>query len=199
MGGQITTLTVSTPRTPGKHVYFVGARSNADIVKGLVNARSTGGYTLLPPSHTSSKVNPQYADGDYVLAVASPPVPLPDWLKVRRIEPTVTAAPDSLDKPTDIGRAITHLKGLGPVVMFHGADDATYKAACVLYDFGISEETAVELMREHFDLQPQMPDTDDFLTRLIHNGYHYAGNEHPGSKAVGSGGRPPGQGGTARG
>ena len=189
------TFTVGSPRD-GEHKYYRGdlPPSTGKATRGLIpgaaiDTRGGGSYVLLPPSRTSSKVNPQYGDGEYRVINDSPIAPLPFWVAERaavmRTKPTVAPAPETLDDPTDMARAQTYLGMLPEARLNQGADDATYDAACVLRDFGLSEAVAQTLMADHYKIYPILPETAEWVAFKTHNAYRYAQNS-PGTQAVGS-------------
>lgn len=74
----LNTLAVATPRG-GRHLYLrvtnptTGACRNSGSTLGKgIDTRGTGGYVILPPSHTNS--------GVYTRALAAPIQPAPTWL-----------------------------------------------------------------------------------------------------------------------
>jgi len=161
------TLTVRTPRG-GRHLYFKGElRSTTDKLGAKIDTRGIGGYVLLPPSHTSSAVNPANADGDYTIENDDlDPVPLLDWIAPLIAPKEVADARLSsehrvtLDLPVNILAARQFIrdkiKHQGKPVDGQHSDDRTYPLACELLDLALSPEMAVTILHEewapHFDI-----------------------------------------------
>lgn len=57
-----------------------------------------------------------------------------------------------LDKPENVARATTWLRESAPeAVQGAGGDDTTFRVACRLRDFALSQETALDLLLEHWN------------------------------------------------
>lgn len=137
-----------------------------------VDVRSFHSYVLLSPSRT--------ADGSY------------SWLD----DGAVSNAPESLieacnkgarqkdekrdtwliepDLAENIASATQWLSTQAkPAIEGRGGDACAYATAAMLKSYGISQETAFELMWEHWNPRCSPPWQDDELERKIENGYQY--------------------------
>src|SRR6185312_10588955 len=112
---------------------------------------------------------------------------LPLWIEERAR--ASSAAPRKaqpgveLDSEIALADALSAIKAdlaaFGPPVDGEGSDERTYKMAAKLKDYGISEETAGDLLSEHW--APNFE--DDWIEGKVANAYAYGQNE-PGADAV---------------
>jgi hypothetical protein len=157
------TLTVRTP-SGGRHLYFrlppgVWAGTNSGKLGQGIDVRAEGGYVAGPGSINGA--------GGYVVIYPLPIADAPAWLveKLRGVKPAeriATAAPEDLDQPADVERAINWLQR-------HAPPSGSYAVAARLNEFGLYPETAAALMVEHWNPRRHEPrDHDHFLTRAEH-------------------------------
>jgi hypothetical protein len=178
------TYTVRTP-SGGGHYYFrlpdghPGVKNSVGVVAPGIDVRSTNGYVLAAGSRT-----PQ---GAYAVAVDAPIAAAPDWLvqqcgvfteRERKPNVNVPDAPEAM-----LTRAADWLRTAERSVKGAGGDQAAYRVACRLRDFGMSEAQACELMRsEAWDYGCGW--RDGWLEQKpIRSAYRYA-QEEPGTLAV---------------
>ncbi|WP_287461238.1 bifunctional DNA primase/polymerase [Sphingomonas sp.] len=164
------TLTVETP-TGGFHAYYKGpSRANKAELANGIDVRSFHGYVIAPGSVTT--------DGVYRLAKDVPLLDVPvDFLalcdapRVRRERATEV----ELDKPASIESAKLWLSMQEPAIEGSGGDAHTFKTACGVRDFGVSEETAYDLLLDWNDTcsPPWEPDQ---LRVKVENAYDYGQN-----------------------
>lgn len=154
-GAGADTLVVRTPRG-GLHVYFEGSLpSTTNKIAPKIDTRGRGGYVLVPPSVVNGK--PYQVEGSEAVK------PLPDFLKGRRVDlSTVNGAertkparePDplvELDQRVNVLRAQVYLYEQiddGNVPADGSRNDHTMRMARKLGDFGLSDDTIVELLED---------------------------------------------------
>jgi RecA/RadA recombinase len=172
------TLTTITP-SGGRHLFFrhpLPVSNSVEMLGAGLDVRSSGGYVVGPGSEVSGG---RYKfQGDCAVADA------PDWLvlKLGTIVPkTGTTDLNVPDAPDDVvARAAEWLKTAERSVKGQGGDQAAYRVACQLRDFGISYLQACDLMRsDAWDLgcgwrEGRLED------KPIRSAYRYAQND-PGS------------------
>jgi hypothetical protein len=108
----------------------------------------------------------------------------PDWLIKLAGKPAPHETPvalTELDQPPSILRATEYLLTRAPeAVQGQGGDNTTFKVACRVKDFGISESTCLDLLIAHWNETKAHPNWDfDELQTKVHNAYRH------GSGAVG--------------
>ncbi len=174
------TYTVRTPRG-GFHFYFKGTGpSTSGKLAAHIDTRSIGGYVLLPPSMVNGKTYIAENNLDYA--------PLPPWVSEKLKTSAITqsvAIRDDLDTVANIARAVEFLRRRKPAIEFQGSDVETYKVACTVKDFAISQETAFDLIWGHWALRCEGEWTEDYIRLKIANAYDHGQND-PGAYAVGS-------------
>lgn len=181
------TFMTQTPRG-GRHRWYEGAQpSTAGKLGPNIDTRSRGGYILLPPSRV---IDPEKGiDGAYEVATDLEIAPPPPWLNVRlqAVKEHETAVIENLDLPDSVARAERHLKHLvsehDVAIEGEGGNDRTYRLACALQDFGLSEAKVLDLVLEHWNPECEPPWDDSELEMVVHNACNYAQNE-AGSKGL---------------
>lgn len=169
------TLTVQTPRGPGhRHYWFSGsAPSTVAKLGAKLDTRGEGGYILVPPSRTAQGNYDYIGDTN---EIADAPAWIGEKLSASR-EGHEAPADLRVDNPANIARACAYLQALEPTSQGNGADHRTFQAAAGVRDFGISAETTLALMKEHYKCQPQDERYEAFLMRKIGSAFTYAQNE----------------------
>jgi len=82
-----------------------------------------------------------------------------------------------------VDRAVSYLTGPAPLaVEGDGGDQTTYRVACALKDFGLSEFMVWDLLAEHWNDRCSPPWDAEELERKVRNAFAY-GLEAPGSKS----------------
>ena len=174
------TYEVKTPH--GRHLYFRGAlRPSVEKLGKKLDTRGRGSYVLIPGDQTP--------DGVYEALNSLPVAPLPAWLplalEAASPQRQDKAAVAQLDLPVNIARGIRALKERAVVTEGAGADHTTFEIACELRDYGISPEKSIELMLEHYKIEPKDERFEAFITRKVENAEAYAQNQ-AGAWGVGS-------------
>lgn len=189
------TFTVETPTT-GRHYYWEwgDVKNSPGNPKGPLGAdidiKSLGGYVVGPGSYLPDGV--KNAQGGYYRIINDRGFKTaPEAITCRLMAPNQrlpnsqmpVVDADQLDEPETVERGIHYLADLPMQVEKHGADHATYKVACTLKDMGLSEQTTLALMWEHYKISPRDHRYANFLERKVDNAYRYGnlpvGAEHP--------------------
>lgn len=167
--GSPDTYTVRTPRG-GLHLYFQGeAPSSVQKLGPHVDTRGVGGYVVFDDGQ-----------GGYQLINDAGLAPLPVWVPERlaAVAQTKAAATDiPMDLPINIQRAVDWLLGQAPVEEGDGADARTLQVANVMLDFGLSGDTAVDVMVENYRCFPQDDRFEAFVQRKVENALAYRQND----------------------
>ncbi|MER8854425.1 bifunctional DNA primase/polymerase [Mesorhizobium australicum] len=169
------TLTFQTP-SGGRHYLFIGtAPDSVGKIAPGVDVRSRGGLIAAPGSRTER--------GAYKVINNLPIADAPGWLLALIEAAAAKATPASapayveLDTAAAVHHARQYLADEAPLAVEGSGGDATaYKVAARVRDFGISEDQAVELMREHWDYRCSPPWGDD-LAEKVANVFQYGQNE----------------------
>lgn len=176
------TFTVQTT-SGGRHRYFRTdkrlSNSVGKVADGIdiraAGSGEDGGLVVAPGSVVAGKPYTIVSDADIADA--------PDWLvelieaASAPVEPRKAPEGIELDTPAAIGRARDYLLADAPLaVEGSGGDSTTYTVAAHVRDFGISEDTALELMADHWDGRCSPPWGEDLADKVA-NAYRYAQNE----------------------
>lgn len=159
------TYSVRTPR--GRHLYFTGSLPpSAGRLGPHIDTRGVGSYVLLAPSRTAQGI---YEEEGGELA------PVPAWVVSALAKPATPvineASAEPLDDPAAIVRGKAFLAGQPGLVDGSGSDEATFRYAAQLRDYGISQERCTEMLLE------ATPDFDvDWIAEKVANAYHYGQN-----------------------
>jgi len=182
------TLTVETP-SGGYHLYWLGtapvSAGKASLLGGIDvrgNVGGHGGYVVGPGCTIDDK--PYNITGDYGIA------PAPDWLLALCAQPkhdAVKRPPGAeLDTAADVERLTRFLQDLvaeGDVAIEGaGGDNRTFKLLAYLQDY-LSEDKALELLREHWNPHCVPPWSDDELATKARNAGKHRQNDQ-GAKAT---------------
>ncbi len=176
---------VRTP-TGGLHIYMRAPsgtaipNSTSKVAQNVdVRGNERGGYVVAPGSTIHGKPYTfETANPDDCLDLAE----MPDWLiKLATANRKKTATKQGevlgeLDTPDSIARATTWLKDEAPeAIEGSGGNNETFRVACRVRDFGISQETCVELLGAHWnDTKASPPWSHDDLAVVCRNAYSYA-------------------------
>ena len=172
------TYTVKTPNG-GFHHYFVGqckssCGSSSGIMAGL-DTRSKGGMVVMPGSVTP--------DGTYEIVDVTPLQALPTWVNEQLGAPRTRdpKAPENPwcdpDLPENIATAVTYLRDAEPAIEGAGGDSHTIQVAMGMWDRGIGQGKAIEMMNEIWNPTCQPPwdlDGPDSLEAKIASAYRSA-------------------------
>ena len=180
------TFAIETP-TGGRHLWFLGdEKSSIERMGPGLDTRGRGGYVLLPGSTCP--------DGRYTTLRDAQFADVPPWINATlsyRSRDSENAVSEELDTPANIARAIAYLERCvveGDVsIEGSGGDDTLYKISAMLHDIGVSEETAIGLLLEHWNEECSPPWAEGELTDETHSpvyhAFEYAQNE-AGSKGL---------------
>ena len=199
--GELETRTATTPRG-GQHLYVRGALPTSQYKPGRrrclgehIDTRGPGSYALLPPSRTSSKVNPAYADGVYAWVDERTPLAgVPAWAveKLRRAPSRKGQEAIEPDLPVNVCRARQRLRAYvkrgNVAVSGDGGNPATFEVFAGLSDLGISKAKGLELATDYWNPACKPPWSDTELAALAHNAWTYCQNVF-GIHALKGGGR----------
>ena len=170
------TFTVCTP-SGGMHLYFRSPHpvpNSASKIAPGVDVRSAGGYVVGPGT---------VIDGvSYTITQDQPIAPLPEELRRRLGAPTERAADNQrlaheaieLDSEAAVDRAIAYLRSADPAIEGLGGDDQTFRVACRVREFAISQATCLDLMLTYWNerCSPDWP--YEYLAQKVENAYNYA-------------------------
>lgn len=181
-------LTVKTA-SGGKHIYFKipdHIAGRVDNIEGFpgIDTRGDGNLAVWPGSNIGRN--------KYELTADIPTAECPDWFRtilanvpkqVQR-QDDIAAQPD---QPKNIEKAIHWLQTTAPSAIEGDAGDkTTFAVAAELRAFGISEETAFELMADHWNEDKASPPwSPDHLKTKIANAYNYGQGAFGGKTAEG--------------
>jgi Bifunctional DNA primase/polymerase, N-terminal/AAA domain len=166
------TFTVRTP-TGGLHLYFKGQGHNTiDKTSRGIDSKALRGYIVAPGSEIDEE--------KYVIIDDGPVADAPQWV-IDLAQPKAAAVLDrpavsELDVPSEVARAIEFLKSAAPAIQGQGGDARTYQVACSVRDFGVSKDTAFEIMADHWNPECTPPWSSDDLETKITNAYNHAQN-----------------------
>ncbi|MFT3672043.1 bifunctional DNA primase/polymerase [Aestuariivirga sp.] len=171
----------------GYHVYLrlPEGRRVANSVRRLwpgVDTRSWHGYVLADGSVIDDapyRWTESIPDENRVPeAIGELPI-APDWFLDRFNAPKEKAdqpADIDYDTPDAVLKATDFLKRAKPSIQGDGGNDQAYRTACRVRDFAVSEDTALELMCDHWNNRCEPPWSVDELEQAIGNAYRYAQN-----------------------
>jgi hypothetical protein len=168
-------LKVETP-TGGVHLYFKTEQTihnSASKIAKNVDVRGDGGYVVAPGSTIH---------GVPYAATLAELHELPDWMEklatAVRTRSTVDAKESlvELDQPQQIEQARSWLATEAPEALEgSGGDATTYKVACRVRDFGVTKETCLELLANHWNDEKAIPSWSlEELEAKVRNAYSYA-------------------------
>lgn len=173
-----TSLVQQSPRG-GTHEFYELAEgevvsSTASRIAEKVDVRSFHGYILLAPSKTPSGTYSWLRDGaagqrsDEFVKAANTAKARSDLHDTWLIEP---------DQPQHVARAIDWLQNKAKIsVEGEGGDSNAYATAAYLKSLGVAEDTAFDLMWEHWNPRCDPPWTDgeyEHLRAKVEHGYRY--------------------------
>ena len=167
------TLEHSTP-SEGRHLIYTtpkATKQGANVLAPGLDIRSRGGYIVAPGSSIDGKVYAQI-NGHAALAEA------PEWLVTRLgggarhvPAPGLPVSGVAPDRARD--RAVRFLKEAPPAVQGQAGDQATYKLACTLKDFGCTQDQAVFLLDEFWNERCAPPWSFAELGAKVRNAFRY--------------------------
>lgn len=167
-GNAFGTLTVRTP-TGGLHLYFEGPDVGNASISPAVDIRSHHGYVVGPGSTIDGTAYEVYRDME------------PTWVPLnveRALSPYVAREDRRLyaghDTAAAIAAATSYLETAPPAIEGQRGDETTYiVAARLVRELGLSPETALHLLWEHYNPRCLPPWSLDELTQKVQNAYEY--------------------------
>lgn len=172
-GVDFDTLTVRTA-SGGLHLYYQAdnCRNSVNALGPGVDTRGHGGYVLAPGSVVDGK--------SYTLLRDGPTAPLSAALaaSLERSTARLVDMPGvDLDLPVAFEQAREYLAHRAPpAIEGQGGHDQTYRVACMVRDFGLSEEASADLMLEIYNPRCVPPWDVEELKGIVGNANHYAQN-----------------------
>ena len=176
LGLDFDTLTTRTA-SGGYHLVYRGSAGQSPLGKGI-DVRSHNGYVVAPGSIVAGH---QYAV-ELDLPVLDFPERLRHLLRQPRERALVQVSAIELDLPENIELAAYYLRRQAPHGEQGGRNWTCYCVACRIRDYGVSEETARELIVEHWNEFCEPPLDLDEITLTTANAFRYAAGE-PGALA----------------
>jgi AAA domain/Bifunctional DNA primase/polymerase, N-terminal len=171
-GLELDTLTCGTA-SGGLHLVYHGfGRPVGQSPLGRdVDVRSHNGYVVGPGSSIDGR--------KYEIILDIPPAEFPTHLrhllKAPRERTATSASSIELDQPEFIELAAHYLRtSAPPAIEGQNGDDATYRVACRVRDFGVSADTALDLILELWNPTCEPPWESSELQHKIENAYRYA-------------------------
>lgn len=173
-GGLPRSLVVQTA-SGGYHIYLrvdpdLWAPNSASKIAPGIDIRGDGGYVVGPGSIVAGK--PYIAHASKIAAA-------PDWLVAlvvaRRPEPANSDIKlDEGEEQLAATRAIEWLKRHAPLARENdGGDDATYRVAARVMDFGVGRDMALELLLDHWNDRCEPPWEPEALEVKVANAAAY--------------------------
>lgn len=171
------TRTVTTP-SDGLHLYFIGSLpASASKIAPHVDTRGVGSYVLVPPSVVDGRAYRVTTD----VPIAPLPAFIPEKLAQREMPRLTAPASVEIDAEwmVDLARAeLRERVAKGDVATEGiGGDDRTYRLFTRLYDLGLSEATALEIVAEEWNPHCSPPWPDDELAEKAEHAWKYKQNE----------------------
>lgn len=172
------TLTVATP-SGGFHLYYSGA-DVVGRVDGLgpgLDIRSHHNYVVGPGSVIDGRAYEVISPDDVPVA------PVPSSLVQAVTLWTPSASRDinadlELDSPEDIEHARHFLEyDAEPAIEGEGGNATTYKTAQRVREMGLSEETTLELLEEHYNPRCEPEWSYGELAKIVSNAFQYGQNQ----------------------
>lgn len=170
------TYTVQTA-SGGLHYYFLTqtpVRCSASRIGKDLDVRGEGGYVVGPGSAVNGNTYDIIRDVDMASA--------PDWLVEKAGRPKkkdVGQAVAELDTGIIVDKATRYLIESAPeAIEGAGGDETTYRVACAVADFGVSEVTCLNLLVDIWNplkAHPQWEPED--LEKKVENAYRYRENQ----------------------
>ena len=171
LGIDFNTFTVETP-TGGLHLYYADenlATSASKLAEGI-DTRGVGGYVVGPGS---------YVNGMYSVKNKVAPARVEDWIKTAvgtgKVRENSKQEIELADSESSAHTAALWLENTAPIAIEgQGGDAETFKVCAYIREFGLSEETALYLLENHWNDRCEPPWDHDDLARKVHNAYEYA-------------------------
>ena len=171
----------------GRHLIYVApdgpvkGDTKGDVLGVGIDVKARGGYVVMPGSTIEGRM--------YTRENARPPAFAPQWIveRLKTARPKTAAAGKRVveEDETAIEMATQWMLKHAPTAEYGAIDDTTYKVAARLYDFGVTEQTALEIMLEWNELRCSPPGDLDRLEVVVRsagrNRENAIGSKHPGA------------------
>lgn len=167
------TLTVATP-SGGFHVYYEApptANSAGKLGPGI-DTRGPHGYVLAPGSTIEGR---EYAIV-YDRPLAAAPERIVAAIGAPRDRATTEQAVAELDTPAAVQAVVDYLRDAPPAIQGSFGDNTTYAICCEVRDRGVSEETALQLLWDHWNSRCSPPWDFEELATKVDSAYRHAQN-----------------------
>jgi hypothetical protein len=167
----VPTFEVETP-SPGRHLWYTLFDCGQHDLAAGINVRSNNGYVVGPGSEIDGKAYRIVADND--------PAPMPPEL-AQILRPSGKRADGAsevigaLDTPAALSRAAIYLAGL-PDPEPHSRNNAGYKIAARLKDFGLSADVMAAMLDEAWNKRNSDPLDYAEIESIVENVNRYGQN-----------------------
>jgi hypothetical protein len=164
------TFTQETP-TGGRHLVYrikEAVRQGTDVLGRGLDIRSKGGYVVAAGSTIGG--------ASYRVADPLDPQPAPEWLIERIGKPRERQSSQvlAINPGSAIHRAVHYLEHEAPLaVEGDSGDHTTFKVAAKIKDFGVDQDTCLELLIGHWNERCDPPWDPEELKTKIANAYQY--------------------------
>lgn len=165
-------------KSGGRHfIYRVDkpVKQGANVLGEGVDVRSRGGYIVAPGS--------KFKTGEYTIADDAPIAPAPQWL-IDACGPAdesparaATKLP-GIDPERALARSVAYLESLEPVTAGE-RNDAAFRAAAQLKDFGLDADECEAVMLEHWNCQPMLSELAVTIGSVYRNSKNPQGSDAP--------------------
>lgn len=174
------TLTVKTPGG-GFHLYYLGddVANSANKLGPGIDVRGAGGYVVAPGSFFADSDGAKGYTGHYQIQHDTPAVVAPPHLILMAGSPRERqdGGPVSVDDPMDIDYATRYLQNEAPLsIEGQGGNDTAFRVAARLIEIGVSAETMIDLLAEHWNPRCAPPWARDDLVGFAQHAELYAQN-----------------------
>lgn len=183
----------ATTRTQGGGQHLIYVAPDGPVKGGThklgpgIDIQARGKYVVMPGSTIEGRM--------YIRENARPPSFAPPWLveQLKAAKPKNETAGKRIveEDETAVEMATTWMLKHAPTAEYGNIDDTTYKVSARLYDFGVSVETATDIMLEWNELKCDPPGDVDRLLVVVEsasrNRENAIGSKHqdaPGFEAV---------------
>lgn len=174
------TLTVKTPGG-GFHLYYLGddVANSANKLGPGIDVRGVGGYVVAPGSFFADSDGAKGYTGHYQIQHDTPAAAAPPHLILMAGSPREKqdGGPVSVDDPMDIDYATRYLQNEAPLsIEGQGGNDTAFRVAARLIEIGVSAETMIDLLAEHWNPRCEPPWARDDLVGFAQHAELYAQN-----------------------
>jgi hypothetical protein len=196
-GTAATTPLMVKTASGGRHVFYrspTGLRSSAGKIGPGIDHRGFGGYVVAAGSVLDDGSRYEWIAGDEEIELGFlPELPdVPAWIveKCKTVKVAAVTRPVDYaeDTPANLAKARRYIDGLiakGKVPTNPGRDDACFKHAAMLRDFGLSYGAALAELERLCDAPgAELPDDDHPLGDIVSSAYRGNAQNAPGSKST---------------